>query len=327
MPIKMKSNYFPHDYNARSNPKLLKLQMVMGALGLAIFWCVIEMLWENAGFLPCMYDAIAYDLRWANAGEVQRVIEEFDLFETDGKRFWSPSVLSRMEVRQLISERNAKNGKEGGIQSGKSRRKNATASGDRTIVEAAASETRSTDEARASDNESEQEIRASKAESKKEINKDNKVKKDNKEYDNSGEEDEERNRILELFFFKNWISPEYELNRFWDHYCQTNWTTADGKTITDRIRIANNWKPEKTDRRFDVGFLNWYKMIYECVKRKCVLEKPYEMLSGLNRVVLTENSQSLLISYKTKELAAIISDFVLDNNLSGKYKIDWKYMN
>ena len=42
MSIKLKVNYFAHDYGARYNPKLIALQMAMGALGLAIFWCLLE---------------------------------------------------------------------------------------------------------------------------------------------------------------------------------------------------------------------------------------------------------------------------------------------
>ena len=40
------SNYFSHDFGARNDPKLIELQMEMGGQGLAIFWCIVEMLWE-----------------------------------------------------------------------------------------------------------------------------------------------------------------------------------------------------------------------------------------------------------------------------------------
>jgi len=324
MPIKMKSNYFPHDYNARSNPKLLKLQMVMGALGLAIFWCVIEMLWENAGFLPCMFDAIAYDLRWANAGEVQRVIEEFGLFESDGKRFWSPSVLSRMEVRQSISERNAKNGKEGGIQSGKSRRGNATAWSDGSISEAAASETGSTDEARASDNESEQEAHASKGRSNNRNNIE--LQKDIK--DNPSlvlEEEHEKQLILELFFFKNYKSPAFEVQRFWQHYENTEWTTSDGNRIKDKVKVARFWKPQSEDHRFTPDFLSWYNGLFQAARSNNAFEDVYQMLSGLSRA--TMKGQEVVMTFATEELAIKMRDFVEKYGLRKGLTIHWKYEN
>ena len=63
--------YITHDLGARNDPKLLKLQMEMGGQGLAIFWCLVEMLWENDGYLPTDYDALAFNLRWATAPEVE----------------------------------------------------------------------------------------------------------------------------------------------------------------------------------------------------------------------------------------------------------------
>ena len=52
--------YMTHDLGARNDPKLISLQMAMGGQGLAIFWCLVEMLWENDGYLPTDYEAIAF---------------------------------------------------------------------------------------------------------------------------------------------------------------------------------------------------------------------------------------------------------------------------
>ena len=341
MPIKMNVNYFAHDYGARYNPKLMVLQMSMGSMGLALFWCLVEMLWENAGYYPCVYDTIAFHLHWPEAEDVRRVVEDFDLFHSDGKVFWSDTVLERMEKRQKISEDRAKSGKAGGIQSGKSRRKKAGASETRSSVEAPASTTGSSREAAASTPRSTREATASKEVStyeasastlrSKERNKEKKVKKEinkkNTKEENVEKEEDEKYSILELFFFKNFISPEYELNRFWGYYTRAKWTTGDGQAITNKIRVAGSWKPEKSDRRFDSGFLEWYKTVFAEIKRNKVMENPYEMLSGIVRVVITDQGHQLLISFKTKELAEKVRSFVLDNNLSGGYVIDWNFAN
>ena len=87
--MKEGGNYFSHDYGARNDPKLLELQMEMGGQGLAIWWCLVEMLWENEGYLPRNFKSIAFSLHWAQAEEVQKVVEGFGLFEWDDERFWN----------------------------------------------------------------------------------------------------------------------------------------------------------------------------------------------------------------------------------------------
>lgn len=309
MPIKLKVNYFPHDYDARNDPKLLTLQMKMGGAGLAIFWCLVEMLWSNAGYYPCAYNTISYHLPWAKADDIRCVIEQFDLFESDGEKFWSNAVLTRMEMREKISETRANSGREGGIQSGISRREKANASKTGTDAEANASDIGRNSEATASS-----------PGSNKERNNGKRIKKES-DYN----EEEEKMKVFELFFFKNFVSPEFELNRFWEYYTLAEWRTSDGKAITDKIRVANSWTPQKTDPRFRLEFLSWYKMVYSTVKNHNAMDNPYEMLTGLGRVVYMENS--LLISFKTKELAEKVSSFVLENNLKTSYSIDWKFGN
>ncbi len=100
----MKNNpYFSHDYNARADRKLVKLQAKLNMEGIGIFWCIIEMLYEEAGYLPKEYDSIAFELR-ANNSTIKSVIEDFDLFEFDDEKFWSESCLERINKRMEISK-------------------------------------------------------------------------------------------------------------------------------------------------------------------------------------------------------------------------------
>ena len=87
--------YITHDLGARNDPKLLKLQMKQGGKGLGTYWCLVEMLWENDGYLPTDYEAIAFALRWADASEVKDVVENYGLFEQAAGRFWSRSAPGR----------------------------------------------------------------------------------------------------------------------------------------------------------------------------------------------------------------------------------------
>lgn len=96
--------YFPHDYNARGDRKIVKLIMKHGMEGTGVFWCMIEMLYEEGGYLPLDYERIAFELRTNNA-VVHSIINEFDLFVNDGSVFWSESVLSRLQERASKSEK------------------------------------------------------------------------------------------------------------------------------------------------------------------------------------------------------------------------------
>jgi hypothetical protein len=96
--------YFSHDYNARSDTRMVKLQMKHGLAGLGAYWCIIEMLYEEGGYLPIdEYARITFELR-ANYDTITSIIQDFELFKNDGEKFWSESALKRLGKRAEISE-------------------------------------------------------------------------------------------------------------------------------------------------------------------------------------------------------------------------------
>jgi hypothetical protein len=96
--------YFSHDFNARNDTKLIKLFMKHGVSGIGIYWCIIEMIYEESGYLDLSeYERIAFELR-VNIESIRSVIEDFNLFENDGERFWSESALDRIQQRMNKSE-------------------------------------------------------------------------------------------------------------------------------------------------------------------------------------------------------------------------------
>jgi hypothetical protein len=107
------SYYFPHDSNARRDPKVLALRSVYGMTGYGWYWAIIEMLREQPGFKLGLiskyaYKAIAMELECGEesaAKFIQDCIEEFGLFETDGEYFWSSSLLRRMEIKEEVSSK------------------------------------------------------------------------------------------------------------------------------------------------------------------------------------------------------------------------------
>jgi hypothetical protein len=100
----VESFYFSHDYNARSDRKLVKLQMSMGMHGIGIFWCIVEMLYEEGGYImQTECERIAFELR-TDSESIKAVLENYQLFEFDNEKFWSESVLRRLELRSEKSK-------------------------------------------------------------------------------------------------------------------------------------------------------------------------------------------------------------------------------
>lgn len=103
----MKSDtfYFPHDFNARNDRKLIKVHLKFKMSGIGIFWSLIEMMYEENGKLPVSeIPTIAAHFR-EKESTVLSVINDFDLFKNDGNFFWSESVKHRMLKRLEKSEK------------------------------------------------------------------------------------------------------------------------------------------------------------------------------------------------------------------------------
>lgn len=96
--------YFPHDYNARNDPKIIKLMRVHGLAGVGAFWCIVEQLYQNGGTLPLEEcESIAFALH-EDVNCITSVVQDFGLFHNDGTCFWSDSVNKRINRRQEIAE-------------------------------------------------------------------------------------------------------------------------------------------------------------------------------------------------------------------------------
>lgn len=109
----MGKEYFSHDYNARTDPKLVKLVMKSGMDALGIYWCIIEMLYEQGGYIQLDFiDNIAFELH-TQCDRITDVLKNYDLFKFEEDKFYSESVLSRLAIRDEISRINSDNAKSG----------------------------------------------------------------------------------------------------------------------------------------------------------------------------------------------------------------------
>jgi len=101
------SNYFPHDSNARNDDRIIAVRMRLGAEGYGIYFMLLERLREGNGYTCAKdYNVMAFDLR-VSAEKVKAVVEDFGLFAftEDRTRFYSESMMKRMEVKDERAER------------------------------------------------------------------------------------------------------------------------------------------------------------------------------------------------------------------------------
>ena len=288
--------YITHDLGARNDPKLLKLQMEMGGQGLAIFWCLVEMLWENDGYLPTDYDALAFNLRWATAQEVERVVTMYGLFiHDDNERlFWSQSALERIaQKKQRLSVREASARNAANVRWGRAGNAPGMPAECATHAEAMPIE----------------------------------------KYRNIDKKKDSNNAPLtaadffEIFFFDNVKDPLGEAQRFLDHYIMTFWTYTDGTPVTDVDRAAHDWKPKTPGKRFPAEALNWYRAIWQAYKGTVsnVEQARKTFLYSLDALRL--QGQKLAMAFKTREAALAVAEFIKEHDLAGDWQLDFRVSN
>ena len=96
--------YFSHDYNAREDEKIQSLIFKHGFEGYGLYWALIEMLYQNDGFIEPECERIAFALHTHN-DLIEHIINDFGLFSKHGKRITSKSVLHRLRKRKGKSEK------------------------------------------------------------------------------------------------------------------------------------------------------------------------------------------------------------------------------
>lgn len=108
--------YFSHDANARQDPKILAMTSVYGIEGYGRYWIIVEMLREQSDHtleLQAKYTfhalAMQMQCKKEEAEEfIHDCINEFELFDSDGERFWANSLLRRMAIKEEISHKRKK---------------------------------------------------------------------------------------------------------------------------------------------------------------------------------------------------------------------------
>ena len=249
--------YLTHDLGARNDPKLMGMVLEMGGIGKAIWWDLVEMLWEQEGYLPMNFKMLAFDLRYCSPADIERVVTEFDLFQNDGEKFWNVSALTRIQHKAKVSEQ--KRG--AGLASAAVRRNNSEQavqnsvehmpSGCLTDVEHMLNTGETTVEQPAE--------QLNKYIFNKLTNLNN---QDKSIYTACAGEDIESFFII-FHFEKNSRRAAHEVARFLAHYSPTNWMIG-GQPVHSKEALARKWTVEDpTDRLYkDEKPLSYLKAAY-----------------------------------------------------------------
>jgi hypothetical protein len=97
--------WFKHDLNSRNDKKLIKLRMEMGMEGVGLYWCIVEMLYEEGGYLMrTEYERIAFEMQ-SQCERIAKIVETHSLFKMDHQKFWSDSIIRRLNARAGKSQK------------------------------------------------------------------------------------------------------------------------------------------------------------------------------------------------------------------------------
>ncbi len=104
------SYYFPHNYGARENEKLVKLRRIAGWQGYGLYWAIVEKLYESGGYLDRDYDSISFSLL-TDTELIKTIVEDFKLFTLAEKKFTNDRVLqniNRIREKRAKAQKSAK---------------------------------------------------------------------------------------------------------------------------------------------------------------------------------------------------------------------------
>jgi len=110
-----KIKYFPHDVDARNDPKIVLLVARLGKGAGFLYWELVEMLYENANNrLPTDYKLLSKILH-DNEQKIKKVVENFELFKlsSDGKYFYSVRTKDTIEKMKIVHQKRSNAGKKG----------------------------------------------------------------------------------------------------------------------------------------------------------------------------------------------------------------------
>lgn len=293
-----KNRYFSHDSNARNSDRLIPLRAELQAEGYAIYFMILERLREEPDYTSVRdYAMLAFDFR-VSAESVRRVVEDFDLFAftEDGERFYSVSFLDRMKAKDAKSEKLR--------QAAQARwAKNANADAEPCKCNANATPQQKEEKRKSTQKE---------IKKKEEQNKTKESLSLSPSYEVDAKVEiqellkEQREKIFSIFFFKNFVKPEQEVENFITHYTANGWRRSGGiaiKTTEQLLACAQQWRPKEQKTRFDENLLVRYHLLWQNIEGEVTRAK---LLHGLVSLRWADLSQRQIVITGTRELCELL---------------------
>jgi hypothetical protein len=104
------SEYFPHDCNAKDDPKIMLMMAQLGLEAYGIYWILVEYLRDQRGYRAPMVLLDPLSRRYGSSREkFEAIVTKFDLFEFNDQYFSSPSLVRRMEPMEKKREQQRQN--------------------------------------------------------------------------------------------------------------------------------------------------------------------------------------------------------------------------
>jgi hypothetical protein len=125
--------WFSHDSNARHDPKMVRLRMKHGLVGIGFYWCCIEFLREQDQYMATREEFEALEFEVGETTGVLNTMIQLGLIESNCDNYYSQSLKNRMfewdERKRKLSEAGKRGGrplkamKKGGFKQDKARPK------------------------------------------------------------------------------------------------------------------------------------------------------------------------------------------------------------
>ena len=100
--------WFPHDANARNDPAICAMRTKYKGEGYGWYWILIEMMREQSDYKlsHCLTNGYAMQMQCQPIKASNYIADciAFGLFESDGTKFWSNSLIRRMEGKDRRAE-------------------------------------------------------------------------------------------------------------------------------------------------------------------------------------------------------------------------------
>ena len=110
--------YFPHDSNARFDPKILKMRAKFGLEGYGFYFCVLEIMRDNSDYMldKDELDVISFQLQ-IEESKAKAMLDfclNIGLFYEKNNKIFSDSFLLRMNEMDELRAKRAEAGRKGG---------------------------------------------------------------------------------------------------------------------------------------------------------------------------------------------------------------------